>query len=37
MIDMALGAVGTIALIVASLGIINTMVMSILDTRARSV
>ncbi len=31
MIDMALGAVGTIALIVASLGIINTMVMSILE------
>jgi len=31
MIDMALGAVGAIALIVASLGIINTMVMSILE------
>ena len=31
MIDTALGAVGTIALIVAALGIINTMVMSILE------
>ena len=30
-IDTALGAVGTIALIVAALGIINTMVMSILE------
>jgi putative ABC transport system permease protein len=29
--DMALGAVGTIALVVAALGIINTMVMSILE------
>ncbi|NQT27532.1 ABC transporter permease [candidate division KSB1 bacterium] len=31
--DMALGAIGTIALIVAALGIINTMVMSILERR----
>ncbi|HNW59196.1 MAG TPA: ABC transporter permease [bacterium] len=31
MVDTALGAVGTIALIVAALGIINTMVMSILE------
>jgi len=29
--DMALGAIGTIALVVAALGIINTMVMSILE------
>ncbi|HNY91592.1 MAG TPA: ABC transporter permease [bacterium] len=31
MVDTALGAVGTIALVVAALGIINTMVMSILE------
>ncbi len=31
MVDTALGAIGTIALIVAALGIINTMVMSILE------
>jgi putative ABC transport system permease protein len=31
--DAVLGAVGTIALIVAALGIINTMVMSILERR----
>ena len=31
LIDTALGAIGTIALIVAALGIINTMVMSILE------
>jgi len=30
-LDMALGAIGTIALVVAALGIINTMVMSILE------
>jgi putative ABC transport system permease protein len=29
--DMALGAIGTIALVVAALGIINTMIMSILE------